>query len=322
MPRKVLVTGGAGFIGSHMVDRLINLGYEAVVLDNLSTGFRKNVNEKAIFIEGDVRNEVDVETAFECEPDIVFHIAGQASTIRSFNDPEEDLQVNVTGTINVVRQCLLHRVPRLLYASSMTAYGHPDSLPILEETLCKPISYYGITKFAAERYIHATAERNNLDFVFNVTSFRMFNVYGPRQSLSNPYQGVVTIFISNILNREPITIFGDGEQSRDFVHITDTVDAWINSIDNEKTFGEVFNIGTSTRVTVNSLVDVILKAFGRNRENYKVIYDRPRPGDQRHMQADISKAKKLIPWNPKVSFDKGMKETIHWARSQNEEVAS
>lgn len=313
MRRRVLVTGGAGFIGSHMTDRLIDLGYKVIVLDNLSTGFIENVNEKAVFIKGDVRNKEDVEAAFDYGPDIIFHIAGQASTIKSFDDPETDLAVNVNGTINVVEECLARKVTRLHYASSMTVYGDPEVLPSLENVVCKPISYYGITKFAAERYVHATGERIDLDFPFNVTSFRMFNVYGSRQSLSNPYQGVVTIFIANILNKEPITIFGDGEQSRDFVHIDDTVDVWITSIDNEKTFGEVFNIGTSTRITVNSLVDIILEAFGHSRKDYEVIYDRARPGDQRHMQADITKAKKLIPWNPKVNFEEGMKETIQWA---------
>lgn len=314
---KVLITGGAGFIGSHMVDRLINLGSEVTVIDNLSTGFLDNVNEKATFIKGDVRNKDEVNKAFAGSPDVVFHIAGQASTIKSFNNPQNDLEINVSGTINVVEACLEKKIGRLLYASSMTAYGNPKTLPIREDTFCKPISYYGITKFAAERYVHATAERVDLDFPFQVTSFRMFNVFGPRQSLENPYQGVVGIFMGNILREEPITIFGDGEQSRDFVHIHDIVDAWVDAIDKEETFGQVFNLGTSTKTSVNQLVDVILDAFGKSNDTYKVIYDHPRPGDQRHMQADISKAKKSICWNPKVIFSEGMKETVQWAVSQN-----
>jgi len=159
-----------------MVDGLIGEGYHVIVIDNESTGFRHNVNPAARYIRGDVTNPDDVDLAFREGVDVVFHIAGQASAIRSFATPEEDLRVNVNGTINVVKKCLEYRVPRLLYASSMTVYGHPSVVPTPESEPCKPISYYGITKYAAERYVHATAERNDLAFKFAVTSFRMFNV--------------------------------------------------------------------------------------------------------------------------------------------------
>ena len=315
MVSTALVTGGAGFIGSHTVDRLIELGYQVVVLDNEATGFRENIdnNKKIEYIRGDVRNPKDVKRAFHYGIDLVFHIAGQASTIRSFDDPEHDLSVNVNGTINVVRQCLEHRVPRMLYASSMTVYGHPETLSIPESHPCRPVSYYGITKYAAERYIHATAERVDLDFDFNVTSFRMFNVYGERQCLTNPYQGVAGIFIGNVLRDEPITIYGDGEQSRDFVHIQDVVDAWISALGNKATYGEVFNLGTGSRRSINHLVDLILSVFGHNRCDYPVVYAPVRPGDQRHMEADISKARRRLGWDPQVCFDEGIERMIHWA---------
>src|SRR5262249_49995051 len=153
------------------------------------------------------------------------HIAGQVSLIRSFSDPVTDLRTNVAGTLNVLKLCLKYRVPRLLYASSMTVYGRTEMLPTPEQTPCQPISYYGITKYAGERYVHPTAERIDLDFGFHVTSFRMYNVYGPRQALENPYQGVLGIFLGNLLRGEPITIFGDGDQSRDFVYVEDAVQA-------------------------------------------------------------------------------------------------
>ena len=162
--RTCLVTGGAGFIGSHMTDRLVESGYRVVVIDNESTGFRENVNPEAVYIRGDVTNLADLQQAFSHGIDVVFHIAGQASTIRSFDDPDDDLKVNVNGTINVLKMCLEHRVPRLLYASSMTAYGHPPTIPTPETEICNPISYYGIAKYAAERYVHATADRVDLDF--------------------------------------------------------------------------------------------------------------------------------------------------------------
>ena len=313
--KRCLVTGGAGFIGSHLADRLIALGHQVTVIDNESTGFRHNVNPRARYIRGDVTSLGDLEKAFAPGLDVVFHIAGQASTIKSFHDPQADLNTNVVGTINVLKKCVEHRVPRMLYASSMPAYGHPPNLPVVETELCKPISYYGVTKYAAERYVLATAERNDLDFPFVATCFRMFNVYGPRQSLSNPYKGVVAIFISNLLNGQPITIFGDGEQSRDFVHIGDVVDAWVAAVDNEAARNQVFNLGTGRRHSVNQLVDVVLAAFGKSRSTYSVVYEALRPGDQRHMEADVSKAASLLRWRPRINFEQGMTETIAWARS-------
>jgi UDP-glucose 4-epimerase len=178
---------------------------------------------------------------------------------------------------------------------------------------CRPVSYYGITKYAAERYVHATASRIDLDFPFHVTSFRMFNVYGERQRLDNPYQGVLGIFIGNVMRGEPIVIHGDGEQSRDFVHITDVVDAWTRAWDNAAAYGQVFNLGTGTRCSINKLVDDTLAASGHSRETYPIKYASLRPGDQRHMEADIMKAVRILGWQPHVAFAEGMKQTVRWA---------
>lgn len=314
--RTCLVTGGAGFIGSHIADRLIMEGHRVVIIDNESTGLRKNVNPQAIYVKGDITRISDLRKVFSFGIDVVFHIAGQASTIRSFDNPLNDLLVNVVGTVNIIKMCLKHRVPRLMYASSMTVYGHPHKIPTPESEPCKPISYYGITKYAAERYVHATAERVDLDFDFHVTSFRMFNVYGERQSLENPYQGVVSIFIANILNNEPIVIHSDGEQSRDFVHIDDVVDAWMAALDNEAAFGQVFNLGIGIRRSINELVDAILAAFNLTRATYPVQYAPLRPGDQRHMAADITKVSRILNWRPKIEFRKGIERTINWAMKQ------
>ena len=199
----------------------------------------------------------------------------------------------------------------------MTVYGIPSKIPIDENQQCKPISYYGITKYSAERYVHTTAERIDLKIPFNATSFRMFNVYGERQDISNPYQGVVGIFIGNIERKEDIIIYGDGNQSRDFVYIDDVVDAWIKSIGNEASFNSIFNIGSGESVTINRLVDVLLKMYGLNRNNYKVIYKEVRPGDQRFMEADIKKIKKSLDWQPRMTFDQGIKKTIDWLKKNN-----
>lgn len=318
--KRALVTGGAGFIGSHLAHGLLGNDYSVVVLDNESTGFRKNVPEHAIYIKGDVQSKSDVRKAFSERIDVVFHVAGQASTIKSFHNPLADLRTNTMGTINVLQMCLEMKVPRFLFASSMTCYGNPEDVPTAEGHPCLPISYYGITKYAAERYAHATAARNDLDFDFHATSFRMFNVYGERQSLQNPYQGVMAIFIANVLNNEPINIHGDGMQSRDFIYISDVVNAWIAAIDNPGAYGQAFNLGTGTGLSINRLVDLILQSNGKDRSNYPISHSPLRPGDQRHMKGDITKAKAILDWAPLTRLEKGMKKTLHWAKAHWQET--
>ncbi|MCE5299676.1 MAG: SDR family NAD(P)-dependent oxidoreductase [Spirochaetia bacterium] len=314
MAKRVLVTGGAGFIGSNIADELIHRGYNVTIIDNLSTGEKCNINPKAVFIKGDVKNPKDIEKCFTKKIDVIFHIAGCASTIKSFDDPAADLYTNVLGTINIINAAIKHKVTRLEYASSMTSYGVVDKIPVKEIFPARPIAYYGITKYSGERYVMATGIRTDLGYRLNTTAFRMFNVYGRRQSLTNPYQGVVSIFIGNAARGEDIKIFGDGEQSRDYVHISDVANAWIGAINNPRAYGEVFNLGSGIRVSVNELVDIILKAFGTSRKKHRVSYFPVRPGDQRHMQADITKAKKLLKWKPEMKFDKGLQDVINWAK--------
>ena len=316
MSRRVLVTGGAGFIGSHMADRLLADGNEVVILDNESTGTRANVPAAAHYIAGDVRNPEDVARVFEGGLDAVFQIAGQASTILSFDNPQNDLSINVGGTLNILQACLEHQVPRLIYASSMICYGHPDQVPISEDHPCRPVSYYGITKYAAERYVHATAARNDLDFDFQVTSFRMFNVYGPRQSLTYFYQGVVTNFMANIIQEQPIIIHSDGEQTRDFIYVEDVVNAWVKALDSPRTHGQVFNLGSGEGITINRLADITLASFDKNRDTHTILYEPVRPGDLRYMQAEMSRTWESLDWTPRTSFDEGMEHTLRWARSQ------
>lgn len=310
---KVLVTGGAGFIGSHLADGLVRRGHRVIVVDNEATGQRENVPASADYVRGDVASFPDLERAFGKGLDAVCHIAGQVSLIRSFTNPLVDLRTNIEGTVNVLQLCLRHRIPRLLYASSMTVYGSSELLPTPETAPCQPISYYGITKYAAERYVHTTADRVDLDFDFRVTSFRMYNVYGPRQALDNPYQGVLGIFLGNLLRGEPLTIYGDGHQSRDFVYIDDIVDGWVRALETPASAGGVFNLGSGHRLSINQLADDVLAAFGRTRADGAVVYAPARPGEQRHVEADISSARAVLGWEPRVSFEAGLAETVHWA---------
>lgn len=313
--KRILITGGAGFIGGHIAERLLAQGHQVIAIDNLATGKRENLPDAAQLIVGDVSDPAILDQAFTGGIDAVMHIAGQASISLSFANPAADLNTNTLGTIRVLQACIQHKVPRLLFASSMTIYGATPITPTPESAPPDPISYYAITKYAAERYVHATAIRPDLDFKFNVTSFRMFNVYGPRQSLTNSYQGVFAIFVGNVLRGEPIRIYSDGEQARDFVHVTDVARAWVDALDTTASYGQVINLGTGQPTSVNQLADLVLAAFGHSRDTYPVEYRVAQAGDMRVSAADITRAQALLGWTPQVAINTGMAETIAWARN-------
>jgi UDP-glucose 4-epimerase len=310
--RRALVTGGAGFIGSHLADRLLVDGFAVTVVDNFATGSRRHLPEGATLLEGDVRERAFVDDVFANERfDAVFHVAGQASIRLSFSDPEADLATNVLGTVNIVRACSDTGVQRLVHASSMTVYGEPERVPTPEDVACVPVSYYGVTKYAAERFVHVTGARSDVELA--VTSLRMFNVFGPRQSIENPYQGVLAIFIGNVMRGEPITIHGDGEQTRDFVFIDDVVDAWMCVFDAPEAYGAVFNVGSGRETSVKELADSVLGAFGESRATWDVCSEAAQLGDQRRAAADTTAIERLG-WRRSSTLTDGMSRTVSWAK--------
>lgn len=314
--KTVLVTGGAGFIGSHIVDKLIQKKYNVVVFDNLITGKIEFINKKAIFEKGDVSNRKQFENVFKkYKFDAIFHIAGQPSIVNAFSDPVLDVNTNFIGTINATMLSLKYGISRFLYASSMTLYGNPETLPIKENAKPAPINYYGIAKYASERFVHITSERLDLETEFFPTSFRMFNVYGPRQSLTNPYQGVLAIFIGNVLRHEPITIFGNGKQGRDFVYVEDVANAWVNNIENKKSYGNVYNIGAGKQTPILTLAKIVIKACGFDPKKYPIVFKPKRSGDQKFIEADINRARKDLKFKPNYSLSKGLKATLEWAKN-------
>jgi len=313
---RILVTGGAGFIGAHLCRRLLTDGHAVSVVDNESNSRRESVPAGVRYAKADVTRPHEIEPEFARGLDAVCHIAGQVSIVRAFSNPVADLRTNVEGTVNVLELCLKYKVPRLIFASSMTLYGDSPSIPISETEPCQPDSYYGITKYAAERYVHATAERPDLGFKFNVTSLRMYSVYGPGQALDNPYQGVLGIFLGNILRREPITIFGDGNQTRDFVYIDDIVDGWARALNSPASSGRFMNLGSGRSLSINQLAAHATAAFGYGPGAYDVRRASARPGEQRTVQADIRLAQSILGWQPRTTFAAGLAETVVWARNE------
>lgn len=310
---NILITGGAGFIGSSIANRLIELGHSITIIDNESTGIESNVPQKARYYKGSINNNDDLKLIFKNNFDAVLHIAGQVSIINSFSDPIKDLRTNTQGTLNILHMCIKHKISRFIYASSMTLYDNNTDPPFNEKTNCSPTSYYGITKLAAESYVHATSNRSDLDFVLNVTSFRMFNVYGPNQALDNPYQGVLGIFIGNVLRDEPITIFGDGKQTRDFIYIDDVVDAWVKALNNKETYGKILNLGSGEELSINDISKKVTDILDANNKIH-ILYKPSRPGEQRYVYSDNSRINKTLNWEPKIKFSEGLIKTIEWAK--------
>jgi UDP-glucose 4-epimerase len=304
---KVLVTGGAGFIGSHLVDGLVNKGCTVRIIDNLSTGNLANIKAhidagKISFVKGDIRDASLVDRTVK-GIDAVFHLAAQTSVPFSIENPQLTHEVNVAGTSNLLASSAKHRADKFLYVSSCAVYGEPRYLPVDEQHPTCPISPYAESKLAGERQCLRFHKRQLLRTVV----LRLFNVYGPRQGL-NDYTGAITRFIERAgKNKSPI-VFGDGLQTRDFVHVRDVVDAAVASAEEPRAVGQVLNIGSGKPTSVNELAEIILKL---SNAKMAISHEAPRPGDIKNSYADISKAKKLIGYNPKVSLMDGLRSLLH-----------
>ncbi len=301
---KVLVTGGAGFIGSHIVDRLLEDGYEVVIVDDLSSGKERNINKRAKFYKVNIQAS-ELESIFQKEqPDYVDHHAAQIDVRRSVSDPVFDAKINVLGTINILKNCIEHKVKKVIFASSGGAvYGEQEVFPASETHPLRPISPYGITKLVAEHYLYYYKAVYGLDYV----SLRYANVYGPRQ---DPFgeAGVVAIFIQKMLNKEQPTINGDGEQTRDFVYVEDVVNANILAIKNNSPVN-IFNIGTGKETTINQmfhyLKENINSSFGEK-------HGLAKQGEQLRSVLDCTMAKEFLRWEPRVDLLNGLKITCEY----------
>jgi dTDP-glucose 4,6-dehydratase len=310
--QKILVAGGAGFIGSHIVEALLKTGAEVTVLDNLSAGKMSNLenckrNSNFHFIKGDIRNLEQVKTAVK-NADAVFNDAAVVSVRLSIDNPMLVNEVNVNGALNLLKASVDSGVKRFVQASSASVYGDTETLPVIEDTLLRPISPYAVSELAAESYARAFHKTYGLETV----CLRYFNVYGPRQSYS-PYTGAITIFMNQLLKNESITIFGDGEQTRDFVYVEDVAAANVLALSRKEAAGEVFNIATGAATSVNVLVRSLTKVFGKS--DLKPLHTQAKPGEIRFSCASIEKAKRILGYRPVFSIENGLERLVKWYTS-------
>ncbi|MCA9669116.1 MAG: SDR family oxidoreductase [Myxococcales bacterium] len=308
---KVLVTGGAGFIGSHISQRLIGEGHEVRILDNLSTGRKENLFEfadKVEFREGDIRNAALVqELAREC--DLIYHQAAVVSVPYSVEHPQETHDVNIQGTINVLQAARACRVKRVVFACSAAVYGEDPELPKRETMAPLPVSPYGVEKITGEYYLGAW----NALYGVQTVSLRYFNVFGPRQDPRSPYSGVISVFVDRALSGAQPTVFGDGEQYRDFVFIDNVVQANMLAGRVEAAAGRCYNVGCGEKTSLNELLGMLGRICDREMEPQ---YADPRAGDIRESVADISRIKRELGYAPKVAVEDGLRQLVEYERAK------
>lgn len=304
---KILVTGGAGFIGSHIVDRLLDEGYKVRVIDDLSTGDKQNLvqhknNQDFEFVQGDIRETETVKMAVK-GVEAVIHEAALVSVSQSIEKPLLSNSINVIGTLNLLKACSEEQVKRFVFASSCAVYGDTNSLPIKEDVLLNPLSPYAADKIAAENYIKVFGIRNNMETV----CLRYFNVYGPRQK-AGPYSGVISVFVNNFIQNITPIIFGDGTQTRDFVSVNDVVESNLCALSQNDVAGKVFNICTGKPITINQVLETVQKVTGKL--EIKPVYKNARIGDIQHSFGDETKAKMELKFEAKIQFKDGLKDLM------------
>lgn len=299
---KVMVTGGAGFIGSHIVDRLIALGHDVSIIDNLSTGKKAFIHPKASFYRVDLRDR-QIREILEAErPEAVIHQAAQIDVPTSVRDPLFDAETNILGTLQLLEACRRSGVRKIVYASSAAVYGEPAYLPIDEKHPVDPLSNYGVSKFTPESYLKVYKRLYGLDY----TILRYANVYGIRQDPRGE-GGVIAIFLGRVLRNQVLTIFGDGKQTRDFVYVGDIADANIRAL--HRGGGMIFNLGTGVPTSLEKLVGILEEV---TEKKIRVEYGPERPGDIKHSHFDIRRAKKWLDWTPRIDLKTGLGMTYEY----------
>jgi nucleoside-diphosphate-sugar epimerase len=311
-----LVTGGAGFIGSHLAEELVRRGHTVRVADSLITGKRRNLDHlpQVEFLEGDLADFAVAERAVR-GMDYVLHQAAIPSVPRSVQDPLTSNRANITAALNVLLAARDAGVRRLVYAGSSSAYGNTPTLPKREDMATHPLSPYALQKLVAEQYCQMFTQL----YGFETVTIRYFNVFGPRQDPSSPYSGVISLFATALLEGRRPTIFGDGGQTRDFTYVANVVDGVLRACEAPKAAGEVINVACGTRISLNDLLTAMNAIVGTT---IAPVYEAERAGDVRDSQADISKAKALLGYSPTVALEEGLRHTLAWCRGDTASAAT
>jgi UDP-glucose 4-epimerase len=307
--KSAVVTGGAGFIGSHLTQRLLSEGWKVYVIDNLSTGFESNIPEGAEFLFLDLSKDDFIHGLPDENIDVVFHLAAQSSGEISFEDPDYDLKTNVLSTLLLLKWCEEKNIKRFIYASSMSIYGDQEYIPVKEAVTIRPKSFYGVGKMASERYMDIYHLKG-----IQTTAYRLFNVYGPGQNMENLKQGMVSIFLAYLHQRKDILIKGHLDRFRDLIYIDDVVDSFMYTLDNHVAYGKSYNVGTGIKTTVEQLIHTMISIYGDNPDTYPISVTDGTPGDQFGIYADITKIQNEIGWSPIVTLKNGLKKMIAWVK--------
>jgi len=311
---KILITGGAGFLGSHLCEKLIAKGHTIVCLDNFLNGSLGNIrallNHRCFKLtSGDVRDFDLLEKTVSSGIDAIIHLAAQIHVDRSVIEPKETYETNVLGTLHVLELARRYDVEKVIYASTSEIYGSAQYVPMDEKHPLDPMHPYGASKLAADRMCHAYIQTYGI----NICILRLFNTFGPRQK-DTGYGGAISIFAKRVLSDRPPIIYGDGKQSRDYLYIEDAVNAYESILESKKPLKEPINFGTGKDVTILSIANNIIRLFGK-KGKIKPVHVAPRPGEVRRLVADNKKARKLLEWKPTYSFNEGLKKFVEWYKN-------
>ncbi|MFA6294252.1 MAG: NAD-dependent epimerase/dehydratase family protein [Victivallales bacterium] len=309
MGKSILVTGGAGFVGGYLCRSLLAEGHSVTAVDDLSNGKKENVPPGVKFICLDISGKDFLDKMAEYDFDAVIHCAAQASNALSFKDPHRDLEVNQVGTLRVLELCVQKGVKRFIFTSSMSVYGQAKTLPTPETEACYPDAYYAVHKLASEHYIRLYGKQHGLDY----TIFRLYTTYGHGQNLDNRDQGLLSIYLSYILRKETLVVKGSKDRTRDIVNVDDVIRAILLSLDNPKSYGNIYNLGIGRSIKIEKIVELLTMGLGYKNGEYPVSYLDPTAGDPFDTLADNEAAKKDIGWVPRMSPEEGISLTVEKA---------
>lgn len=311
MGKRILVTGGAGFVGSCLCKELYDNGYHVTAVDDLSNGKQENIPDGIDFLKSDITSEEFFKKLADHSFDVVIHCAAQSSNALSFRDPKHDMLTNQLGTLNMLNYCMEKKINRFIFTSSMSVYGQPEHFPTKETDTPYPDSFYAVHKLASEHYIRIFAHQHGIKY----TIFRLYTTYGYGQNLENISQGLLSIYLSYILNKKTLTVKGSKDRSRDIIHVNDIVNAIKLSLNNPNSHNKTYNLGSGKSLKIERIIELLTTGLGYKKDEYPVKYESGTEGDPFDTLADIEEACKDLGWKPEISAEEGIRLTLEKYKS-------